>query len=103
MLCCTLQPYSLVELDASSSVSFIPWPWLRLRPDLPKSRLGRVETLIREATGAKEPTKWRGDPEHFRTILNFLRNPQTPPMPRDLAESEALVQDGKALRHLRSE
>ncbi|CAE7906736.1 KCTD3, partial [Symbiodinium microadriaticum] len=33
------------------------------------------------------------DPEHFRTILNFLRNPQTPPMPRDAAESEALVQE----------
>jgi len=33
------------------------------------------------------------DPEHFRTILNFLRNPQTPPMPRDSAESEALVRE----------
>lgn len=33
------------------------------------------------------------DPEHFRTILNFLRNPQTPPMPRDSAESEALVKE----------
>jgi len=33
------------------------------------------------------------DPEHFRTILNFLRNPQAPPMPRDLAESEALVRE----------
>jgi len=33
------------------------------------------------------------DPDHFRTILNFLRNPQTPPMPRDSAESEALVQE----------
>uniref|UniRef100_A0A7S4VNE6 BTB domain-containing protein n=1 Tax=Alexandrium monilatum TaxID=311494 RepID=A0A7S4VNE6_9DINO len=33
------------------------------------------------------------DPEHFRTILNFLRNPQTPPMPRDGAESEALVRE----------
>lgn len=35
----------------------------------------------------------RGDPDHFRTILNFLRNPHTPPMPRDTAESEALVQE----------
>lgn len=34
-----------------------------------------------------------GDPDHFRTILNFLRNPHTPPMPRDTAESEALVQE----------
>lgn len=33
------------------------------------------------------------DAEHFRTILNFLRNPQTPPMPRDSAESEALVKE----------
>lgn len=33
------------------------------------------------------------DPEHFRTILNFLRNPMTPPMPRDSAESEALVKE----------
>jgi len=33
------------------------------------------------------------DPDHFRTILNFLRNPHTPPMPRDTAESEALVQE----------
>jgi len=33
------------------------------------------------------------DPEHFRTILNFLRNPQTPPMPRDSSESEALVKE----------
>lgn len=33
------------------------------------------------------------DPEHFRTILNFLRSPQTPPMPRDLCESEALVRE----------
>eukprot|EP00931_Biecheleriopsis_adriatica_P100856 TRINITY_DN76097_c0_g1_i1.p1 TRINITY_DN76097_c0_g1~~TRINITY_DN76097_c0_g1_i1.p1 ORF type:complete len:614 (-),score=139.38 TRINITY_DN76097_c0_g1_i1:73-1914(-) len=33
------------------------------------------------------------DPEHFRTILNFLRNPHTPPMPRDSAESEALVRE----------
>lgn len=33
------------------------------------------------------------DPEHFRTILNFLRNPQTPPMPRDSAESEALSRE----------
>jgi len=33
------------------------------------------------------------DPEHFRTILNFLRNPQTPPMPRDGGESEALVRE----------
>merc|ERR1719446_2039461 len=33
------------------------------------------------------------DPEHFRTILNFLRNPQTPPMPRDWCESEALVKE----------
>jgi len=33
------------------------------------------------------------DPDHFRTILNFLRNPQTPPMPRDSAESEALVKE----------
>jgi len=33
------------------------------------------------------------DPEYFRTILNFLRNPQTPPMPRDSAESEALVRE----------
>eukprot|EP00913_Durusdinium_trenchii_P007885 g7397.t3 len=33
------------------------------------------------------------DPDHFRTILNFLRNPHTPPMPRDSAESEALVQE----------
>lgn len=33
------------------------------------------------------------DPEHFRTVLNFLRNPQTPPMPRDAAESEALVRE----------
>merc|ERR1719343_1420168 len=33
------------------------------------------------------------DPEHFRTILNFLRNPQTPPMPRDSADSEALVRE----------
>lgn len=33
------------------------------------------------------------DPEYFRTILNFLRNPQTPPMPRDGAESEALVRE----------
>lgn len=33
------------------------------------------------------------DPEHFRTVLNFLRNPQTPPMPRDTAESEALVRE----------
>lgn len=33
------------------------------------------------------------DPEHFRTVLNFLRNPQTPPMPRDSAESEALVKE----------
>jgi len=31
------------------------------------------------------------DPEYFRTILNFLRNPSTPPVPRDCAESEALV------------
>lgn len=33
------------------------------------------------------------DPEHFRAILNFLRNPQTPPMPRDSAQSEALVEE----------
>jgi hypothetical protein len=33
------------------------------------------------------------DAEYFRTILNFLRNPQTPPMPRDSAESEALVKE----------
>mmetsp|Transcript_54508 Transcript_54508/g.100853 ORF Transcript_54508/g.100853 Transcript_54508/m.100853 type:complete len:577 (-) Transcript_54508:72-1802(-) len=33
------------------------------------------------------------DPEYFRTILNFLRNPQTPPMPRDAADSEALVRE----------
>lgn len=33
------------------------------------------------------------DPEHFRTILNFLRSPQTPPMPRDDADSEALVRE----------
>mmetsp|Transcript_39209 Transcript_39209/g.101432 ORF Transcript_39209/g.101432 Transcript_39209/m.101432 type:complete len:594 (+) Transcript_39209:65-1846(+) len=33
------------------------------------------------------------DPEHFRTVLNFLRNPQTPPMPRDSSESEALVRE----------
>eukprot|EP00928_Gymnodinium_smaydae_P053507 TRINITY_DN37484_c0_g1_i1.p1 TRINITY_DN37484_c0_g1~~TRINITY_DN37484_c0_g1_i1.p1 ORF type:complete len:640 (+),score=125.43 TRINITY_DN37484_c0_g1_i1:58-1920(+) len=33
------------------------------------------------------------DPEYFRTILNFLRNPQTPPMPRDSAESEALTRE----------
>lgn len=33
------------------------------------------------------------DPENFRTILNFLRNPQTPPMPRDASESEALVRE----------
>lgn len=33
------------------------------------------------------------DPEHFRTILNFLRNPQTPPMPRDSSESEALIKE----------
>jgi len=33
------------------------------------------------------------DPEYFRLILNFLRNPQTPPMPRDSAESEALVRE----------
>lgn len=33
------------------------------------------------------------DPEHFRTILNFLRNPQTPPMPRDASESESLVRE----------
>lgn len=33
------------------------------------------------------------DPEHFRTILNFLRNPQTPPMPRDAADSEALIRE----------
>lgn len=33
------------------------------------------------------------DPDHFRTILNFLRNPQSPPMPRDSAESEALVRE----------
>eukprot|EP00746_Dinoflagellata_sp_MGD_P002505 gnl/MRDRNA2_/MRDRNA2_104885_c0_seq1.p1 gnl/MRDRNA2_/MRDRNA2_104885_c0~~gnl/MRDRNA2_/MRDRNA2_104885_c0_seq1.p1 ORF type:complete len:595 (-),score=100.09 gnl/MRDRNA2_/MRDRNA2_104885_c0_seq1:103-1887(-) len=31
------------------------------------------------------------DPELFRLILNFLRNPAVPPMPRDHAESEALV------------
>jgi len=35
------------------------------------------------------------DAEHFRTILNFLRNPQTPPMPRDSAESEALVKEAE--------
>lgn len=35
------------------------------------------------------------DAEHFRTILNFLRNPQTPPMPRDGAESEALVREAE--------
>lgn len=33
------------------------------------------------------------DPEHFRTVLNFLRNPQTPPMPRDSSESEALIKE----------
>jgi len=33
------------------------------------------------------------DPEYFRTILNFLRNPQTPPMPRDSAESEMLCRE----------
>lgn len=33
------------------------------------------------------------DPEHFRTMLNFLRNPQAPPMPRDGADSEALVRE----------
>merc|ERR1719238_2150995 len=33
------------------------------------------------------------DPEHFRTILNFLRNPQTPPMPQDSAESDALMRE----------
>mmetsp|Transcript_64092 Transcript_64092/g.139422 ORF Transcript_64092/g.139422 Transcript_64092/m.139422 type:complete len:625 (+) Transcript_64092:51-1925(+) len=33
------------------------------------------------------------DPEHFRTVLNFLRNPQTPPMPRDSSESQALVRE----------
>jgi len=33
------------------------------------------------------------DPEYFRTVLNFLRNPHTPPMPRDSAESEALVKE----------
>lgn len=35
------------------------------------------------------------DPDHFRTILNFLRNHQTPPMPRDSAESEALVRESQ--------
>uniref|UniRef100_A0A6U9MN59 BTB domain-containing protein n=1 Tax=Zooxanthella nutricula TaxID=1333877 RepID=A0A6U9MN59_9DINO len=35
------------------------------------------------------------DPEHFRTILNFLRNPQTPPMPRDGPESEALIKEAQ--------
>jgi len=35
------------------------------------------------------------DPEHFRTVLNFLRNPQTPPMPRDACESEALVREAE--------
>eukprot|EP00747_Dinoflagellata_sp_TGD_P065188 gnl/TRDRNA2_/TRDRNA2_154249_c0_seq1.p1 gnl/TRDRNA2_/TRDRNA2_154249_c0~~gnl/TRDRNA2_/TRDRNA2_154249_c0_seq1.p1 ORF type:complete len:611 (-),score=95.61 gnl/TRDRNA2_/TRDRNA2_154249_c0_seq1:36-1868(-) len=33
------------------------------------------------------------DPECFRTILNFLRNPSTPPMPRDAVESEALARE----------
>jgi len=35
------------------------------------------------------------DADHFRTILNFLRNPQTPPMPRDGPESEALVREAE--------
>lgn len=33
------------------------------------------------------------DPEYFRTVLNFLRNPQTPPLPRDAAESEMLCRE----------
>merc|ERR1719253_79757 len=33
------------------------------------------------------------DSENFRTILNFLRNPQAPPMPRDAAQSEALCKE----------
>mmetsp|Transcript_36941 Transcript_36941/g.73100 ORF Transcript_36941/g.73100 Transcript_36941/m.73100 type:complete len:618 (-) Transcript_36941:27-1880(-) len=33
------------------------------------------------------------DPDQFRTILNFLRNPQIPPMPRDSADSELLVKE----------
>lgn len=35
------------------------------------------------------------DPELFRVILNFMRNPQTPPTPRDSAESEALCHEAK--------
>jgi len=49
------------------------------RPQISRDRCGRI--FINR------------DPEHFRTILNFLRNPQTPPMPRDAVESEMLVRE----------
>jgi len=35
------------------------------------------------------------DAELFRSVLNFLRNPTVPPMPRDPAESEALVKEAE--------
>eukprot|EP00921_Rhytidocystis_pertsovi_P010744 GHVQ01017303.1.p1 GENE.GHVQ01017303.1~~GHVQ01017303.1.p1 ORF type:complete len:553 (+),score=99.76 GHVQ01017303.1:188-1846(+) len=35
------------------------------------------------------------DSELFRIILNFLRNPSTPPMPRDAAESDAVAKEAQ--------
>ncbi|PFH37847.1 kelch repeat and K+ channel tetramerization domain containing protein [Besnoitia besnoiti] len=37
------------------------------------------------------------DSELFRIILNFLRNPSTPPQPRDAAESDAITQEADFL------
>ena len=66
-------------------------------------QLEAIYKYIRTKTSSShlKPFKCKGygriflnrDPEHFRTILNFLRNPHSPPMPRDTAESEALVQE----------
>jgi len=36
------------------------------------------------------------DSELFRSILNFLRNPASPPMPRDAAQSEALCAEASS-------
>ncbi|CAK8985499.1 Kelch-like protein 5 [Durusdinium trenchii] len=61
------------------------------RYQISRDRYGRIFLNRSLAKTLRSPEV--SDPDHFRTILNFLRNPHTPPMPRDSAESEALVQE----------
>jgi len=58
---------------------------------------GFLEGLL---SGKHQPARDRAgrifidrDSEHFRTILNFLRNPTVPPLPNTASESEAIVKE----------